>query len=260
MDWSPPREPALGPAAFIEPCIPTLAKGARTGPAWVHEIKHDGYRLMVCRRGDRVRLFTRRGYDWTDRYHPIANAAAALACDATIDGEAVVCDHAGVADFERLHSREHDKHAFLWAFDLLELDGEDLRPSPLLERIGALRRLLRRAKSGIYYVEHLDGDGAEAFAHACGLGLEGIVSKDRTRSYRSGRSKTWLKIKNPKAPGVTRFEDRDAPAWPTIAAAHLGAPRAADSEKAAGAICAASCYASAEGVIIPRSRLMVRRD
>jgi ATP-dependent DNA ligase len=182
------------------------------GPQWIHEIKHDGYRLIVCRRNDRVRLFTRRGYDWTDRYPLIANAAAALACDATIDGEVVVCDRAGVADFERLHSREHDRQAFLWAFDLLDLDGEDFRPIPLLERKDALRRLLRRPKAGIHFVDHLEGDGAKFFAHACELGLEGIVSKNRTRSYRSGRVKHWLKIKNPQAPGVTWFEDRDAPA------------------------------------------------
>jgi len=74
-----------------------------------------------------------------------------------------------------------------------------------------MRRLLRRAKAGIHFVDHLEGDGAEVFAHACEIELEGIVSKDRTCSYRSGRSKTWLKIKNPQAPGVTRFEDRDAP-------------------------------------------------
>jgi hypothetical protein len=80
---------------------------------------------------------------------------------------------------------------------------------------------LRRAKIGIHFVDHLDGDGAQAFAQACRMGLEGIVSKDRTRSYRSGRSKTWLKIKNPQAPGVTRFEDRDAPA---AAAEGVGAP------------------------------------
>ena len=82
--------------------------------------------LIVCRRGDRVRLFTRRGYDWTDRYPLIVATADALPCDATIDGEVLVCDRAGVADFERLHSREHDRQAFLWAFDLLDLDGEDL--------------------------------------------------------------------------------------------------------------------------------------
>jgi ATP-dependent DNA ligase len=207
MFW-PTSAPSRRPVGFIEPCIPTRAHKPPAGPQWIHEIKHDGYRLIVRRHGDRVRLFTRRGYDWTDRYPLIANAAAALGCDATIDGEAVVCDRAGVADFERLHSREHDRQAFLWAFDLLELDGEDLRPSPLFERKAALRRLLRRAKAGLHYVEHLDGDGADIFDHACRLGCEGIVSKDRSRPYRSGKSKTWIKVKNPKAPGVRRFEDR----------------------------------------------------
>jgi ATP-dependent DNA ligase len=200
--------PSRRPVGFIEPCIPARAQKPPAGPQWLHEIKHDGYRLIVCRRADRVRLFTRRGYDWTERYPLIAAAADALACDATIDGEVVVCDRAGVADFERLHSREHDGRAFLRAFDLLELDGEDLRPSPLFERKAALRRLLRRAKTGIHFVDHLEGDGAKVFAHACELGLEGIISKDRTRSYRSGRSNTWLKIKNPQAPGMLRFEDR----------------------------------------------------
>jgi ATP-dependent DNA ligase len=188
--------PRRRPVGFIEPCIPTRAEAPPAGPQWIHEIKHDGYRLIVCRRGDRVRLFTRRGYDWSDRYRLVAAAAAALPADVTIDGEVVVGDDGGVADFERLHSRDHDGRAFLWAFDLLELDGEDLRSQPLLERKGALRRLLSRSKTGIQFVDQLDGDGAEVFAHACKLGLEGIVSKDRTRPYRSGRTKTWLKIKN----------------------------------------------------------------
>jgi ATP-dependent DNA ligase len=200
------------PIGFIEPCIPTRADKVPAGPQWIHEIKHDGFRLIVRRRGDRVGLFTRRGFDWTDRYPLIAAAAAALACNAIIDGEAVVCDDAGVANFERLHSREHDRHAFLWAFDLLELGDIDLRPLALAERKDHLHRLLRCAPAGIQYTEHLEGDGAEIFAHACRLGLEGIVSKDRTRPYRSGPSKTWLKIKNPQAPGVLRFENRDAPA------------------------------------------------
>ncbi len=202
----------LRPTGFIEPCIPTPVAGPPSGQQWIHEIKHDGYRLIVCRRNGRVRLFTRRGFDWTDRYPLIDAAGADLGCDATIDGEAVVSDDNGIADFERMHSRLHDDKAFLWAFDLLVLDGEDLRPRPLSERKGALRRLLRRARSGIQFAEHIEGDGGEVFAHACKLGFEGIVSKDRTRPYQSGPSKTWLKIKNPAAPGVTRFEDRDAPA------------------------------------------------
>jgi bifunctional non-homologous end joining protein LigD len=110
-----------------------------------------------------------------------------------------------------LHSRENDQRAFLYAFDLLELDGEDLRPTPRLARKAALDRLLHRVKTGIRFTEHLVDDGATVFAHACKLGCEGIVSKDRTRPYRSGPSKTWLKIKNPDAPGVLRFHDSEAP-------------------------------------------------
>ena len=97
---------------------------------------------------------------------------------------------------------------FLYAFDLLELDGEDWRPRPLEQRKARLAKLLAKAPAGIQYSEHVEGDGAIVFEHACQLGLEGIVSKHREHPYRSGRSKTWLKIKNPKAPGVLRFEDR----------------------------------------------------
>ncbi len=211
MSWRT-AAPLRRPVGFIEPQIPTRADKVPVGPQWIHEIKHDGYRLIVRRQGERVRLFTRRGYDWSDRYPLIVAAAAALPADATIDGEAVVSDDAGVADFERLHSREHDGQAVLYAFDLLGLDGEDMRSKPLFERKRALQRLLRRAKTGIQFNDHIEDDGATVFAHACKLGYEGIVSKDRTRPYQSGPSKTWLKIKNPAAPGVTRFEDRDAPA------------------------------------------------
>jgi ATP-dependent DNA ligase len=131
----------------------------------------------------------------------------ALPADATIDGEAVVCDGKGVADFELLHSREHDLRVIMYAFDLLELDGIDLRPLALEERKARLFGLLARVPSGIQYNEHIEGNGAEVFAHACKLGFEGIISKDRTRSYRSGRTKTWLKIKNPDAPGTLRFKE-----------------------------------------------------
>ena len=94
----------------------------------------------------------------------------------------------------------------LYAFDLLELDGEDFRPQPLHARKARLAKLLAKAPAGIQYNEHVEGDGAVVFTHACKLGLEGIVSKHREHPYRSGPSKTWLKIKNPAAPGVTRFE------------------------------------------------------
>jgi bifunctional non-homologous end joining protein LigD len=132
--------------------------------------------------------------------------AAITASSATIDGEAVCCDANGVSVFDDLHSRQHDRRALLYAFDLLELDGEDLRPQPLHARKARLEALLAKAPAGIQYNEHAEGDGKLVFDHACRLGLEGIVSKHRDHPYRSGRSKTWLKVKNPAAPGVMRFE------------------------------------------------------
>jgi bifunctional non-homologous end joining protein LigD len=199
------------PPGFVEPCIPTLASRPPTGPQWVHEIKHDGYRLIARKTGDRVRLFTRRGYDWSERYPLISKAVAALnATSATIDGEAVVCDdESGLSIFEELHSRRSDDRVSLYAFDLLELDGEDFRPQPLHARKAQLEKLLAKAPSGIQFNEHVEGDGQLVFEHACKLGLEGIVSKHRDHPYRSGRSKSWLKVKNPAAPGVTRFEKED---------------------------------------------------
>src|SRR5476651_207929 len=113
---------------MIEPCIPTRASKPPVGPQWIHEIKHDGYRLIARKRDGRVRLFTRNGFDWTDRYPLIREAVAALApASATIDGEAVWCDGEGLAIFDKLHSRACDDQVFLYAFDLLELDGQDWR-------------------------------------------------------------------------------------------------------------------------------------
>ena len=131
---------------FVPPCIPTRAAKPPAGPDWVHEIKHDGYRLQVRRDGDAVRLFTRRGYDWTGRYPAIAVTAAELrARSFTLDGEAVVCGPDGVAVFDALHRRGTVSEAMLYAFDLLELDGEDLRALPLGDRKKRLARLLARA-------------------------------------------------------------------------------------------------------------------
>jgi bifunctional non-homologous end joining protein LigD len=113
----------------------------------------------------------------------------------------------GLAIFDKLHSRACDHQVFLYAFDLLELDGEDLRPRPLEARKANLAKLLAKATAGIQYSEHLEGDGAAIFAHACRLGAEGIVSKHREHRYRSGPNKAWLKTKNPMAPGMLRFQE-----------------------------------------------------
>jgi ATP-dependent DNA ligase len=138
------------------------------------------YRLIARKRDVRVRLFTRNGFDWTERYPLIRNAVAALrTSSATIDGEAVCCDEAGVAVFEKLHSRARDCEVFLYAVDLLELDGENWRLRSLEEPKARLARLLAKAPAGIQYSEHLAGDGEAIFVHACKLGLEGIVSKHR---------------------------------------------------------------------------------
>jgi bifunctional non-homologous end joining protein LigD len=193
---------------FVDPCIPTRAAKAPVGPGWVHEIKHDGYRLVVRRDGPAVRLFTRRGYDWTDRYPAIASAAAKLrARSFTMDGEAVVVGADGVAVFEALHRRHKASDAILYAFDLLELDGEDLRPQPLSARKAKLARLLARKPAWIVFNEHTDENGATVFQHACRFGLEGIVSKRISAPYRSGPSRDWLKIKNPDSPAMGRARE-----------------------------------------------------
>jgi bifunctional non-homologous end joining protein LigD len=126
---------SVRPSGFVEPCIPTLATAPPTGIGWAHEIKHDGYRLLVRRDGISVRLFTRRGYDWTGRYPVIAEAAGRLrASTFTSDGEAVVCGPDGVAIFDALHTERRLHEAFLYAFDLIEVDGQDLRSLPYSER------------------------------------------------------------------------------------------------------------------------------
>jgi bifunctional non-homologous end joining protein LigD len=178
---------SLSCAGFIAPCRPTASDRCKSGPEWVHEIKHDGYRLIARRNGERVRLYTRRGFNWADRYPRIVEALRSLPVRSiVIDGEAVVCGKDGKSDFDKLHSGTHDASVFLYGVDLIELDGEDLRPAPLEQRKGKLEKLLAR-NDGMRFSEHLDGDGAIVFKHACKLGLEGVVSKRRDLPYRSGR-------------------------------------------------------------------------
>jgi ATP-dependent DNA ligase len=195
----------VGPNGFIEPCFSTRAAKPPVGPDWVHEIKHDGYRLIVRRDADTVRLFTRRGYDWSGRYPAIARAAAKLrARSFTIDGEAAVCGPDGVAVFHALHRRGTVTEAMLYDFDLLELDGVDYRSLPLSERKERLARLVDRRLTGIVMNDHTDEDGATVVRHACKLGLEGVVSKRLAAPYRSGPSRDWIKVKNPDSPAMVR--------------------------------------------------------
>jgi ATP-dependent DNA ligase len=207
MRWrsSTSVRPAPG---FIEPCVPTVAKRAPMGPDWVYEIKHDGYRLMVRKQDDRVRVYTRRGADWTERFPRIVQAARRLKVRSILlDGECIVYDKNGIPSFALLHSRDYDREASLAAFDLLELDGEDVRRHALLDRKTRLARLLARAKLGIEFNVHMEGEGAVIFEHACKLGFEGIVAKRKDLPYESGRSRRWLKIKNPNSPAAKRVED-----------------------------------------------------
>jgi len=168
--------PLIRADGIVAPCIPTLAHRPPSGPDWAHEIKHDGYRLIVRREGNAVRLFTRRGHDWTDRYPAIAAVAAKLRAKSfTLDGEAAVSGADGVAVFEALHRRRAAPDAVLHAFDLLELNGKDLRPLPLGERKAKLAKLLAGSTAGIVFNEHTDEDGPTVFQHACRFGFEGIV-------------------------------------------------------------------------------------
>jgi bifunctional non-homologous end joining protein LigD len=208
MLWRNSRgRPLNAPAAFIHPCQPIVAKQPPSGPAWAHELKHDGYRLQIHVRDGRVRLYTITGADWSKRYPLIVEAAAKIDGSAILDAEVVWLDLNGVAQFDALHSRVNDGLATALAFDLLMQNGEDLRRKPFAERKAILRKVLQRTRRGIQYIEHSEGGGVEMFKAVCKLGLEGIVSKKLDSPYKSGPSKAWLKIKNPNAPAATRAID-----------------------------------------------------
>jgi bifunctional non-homologous end joining protein LigD len=193
---------------FVEPCLPSQVTKPPAGPDWIHEIKHDGFRLLARRGAAGVRLFTRNGRDWTERLPLIVEALSALkVTTCLIDGEAVACTETGLAEFEHLRDRRGDVH--LCAFDLLEIDGRDLRLEHLAERRRLLARLVRKPRSGLVLNAVFEQEGPLVFEHACLLGCEGIVSKRKHSRYRSGRSRDWLKMKNPNAPAVRREAEED---------------------------------------------------
>jgi bifunctional non-homologous end joining protein LigD len=156
-----------------------------------------------------VRLFTRNGHDWTDRFPWIVETAHKNRHQQfVVDGEAVLLGVDGISDFNGLHSRQHNDEVQLYAFDILALNGEDLRGLPLSMRKTNLARLLARRPDGIFVAPFEQGEiGPDLFRAACGMGLEGLVSKRADLPYRAGRSKDWIKVKNRKHPAMHRVQD-----------------------------------------------------
>lgn len=185
---------------FIPPALAEMAAAPPSGENFIHEIKFDGYRIQARLDHGQTMLKTRNGLDWTPRFQPVAIAVAALPAEtALIDGEIVVEDDNGVSSFSALQAvlKGERRGAFVYhAFDLLHLDGRDLRREPLTVRKAALAELLARNRNPILRLsEHLSERGPLVFEHACRMGLEGIVSKRADAPYRSGRSRNWIKSK-----------------------------------------------------------------
>ena len=179
---------------FIEPELATSVDRVPSGARWIHEIKFDGYRVQVHLRDAAVKVFTRRGNDWTNRFRKIASDAWHVnAGSAIIDGEVVVPAANGTTDFSVLQNELKGRSAkiVMVAFDLLYLNGRDLRGLPLHERKAVLKKII--ADTDVQFSESFEVDGREMYKHACKTGLEGVVSKLRDSRYRSGRTNDWAK-------------------------------------------------------------------
>jgi bifunctional non-homologous end joining protein LigD len=189
---------------FRKPQLATLVDEVPAGNGWMHEIKFDGYRAMIAAAGDKVRVFTRSGKDWTDKFLPLVQHIASLDLPAClVDGEIVAHDAQGNPDFSTLQKvlkRGHgsqskaDALAF-YAFDLIELAGDDLADLPNIERKERLEALLGSAKPPIHLADHIIGAGEKLFQSMCSAGQEGIISKKMDARYRSARSRAWVKVK-----------------------------------------------------------------
>lgn len=191
------RHSALPP--YIAPQLALLVDRPPPGDDWLHELKYDGYRILARIEDGHARLLSRNRKDWTLRFPIVARAVAALPLrSAWIDGEIAVVLHDGTTSFAALQnagSLPEGAALAYFVFDLLHLDGRDLRPLPLEERKRALRSLLRRGPGPVRYGEHVLGSGPEFFRAACGRGLEGIVAKRRDGPHRPGRGRDWIKVK-----------------------------------------------------------------
>ncbi len=196
-----PRRKAKAMPAFIAPALATLRTQPPGGGEWLHEVKFDGYRTQAHIDGGEVRLLTRNGLDWTKKFGvPINKALTGLDCDdAILDGEIVVLADNGVASFSSLQaalSENRPERLIYYIFDLLYLDGVDLRPEPLVERKQQLRSLLGEDDDGVLrYSEHFADPGKTILRHACRMGLEGVVSKRADATYCGGRILDWIKSK-----------------------------------------------------------------
>ena len=186
---------------FVTPCLATLVEKAPDTKRWEHEIKFDGYRIQARLDHGKVRLLTRKGLDWTARFPSVAQAIAKLDTKtALIDGELVVEDSEGISRFSLLQqdlSTGRHGRMVLYAFDLIHLDGADLRRLPLSTRKSALSRLLRRGHDRVHlrFSRSLHERGPALLKHACKMGLEGIMSKLVDAPYHSGRGRDWVKAK-----------------------------------------------------------------
>ena len=184
---------------FIEPQLASPVDQPPEGTHWIHEIKHDGYRCQLVIEEGTARVFTRNGHDWSDRYPGIVRAGSNLNCrSAIIDGEAIIQDGNGASDFDALPAaiQSRSNNIILCAFDLLHLNGVDLRQQILWDRRAELSNLLGSdPTSRIQFSEEFTGSGATFFKACADNDLEGIVSKLTIAPYRSGRTKTWLKTK-----------------------------------------------------------------
>jgi bifunctional non-homologous end joining protein LigD len=179
---------------FVEPALATSIEKAPSGDRWIHEIKFDGYRVQVHLTNNEVKVFTRRGYDWTHRFKKIASDAWHIgAGSAIIDGEVVAPAADGTTDLSVLQNEMKGRSIkiVMVAFDLLYLNGYDLRKLPL-ERKALLKKTID--KTDIQFSESFEVDGSEMFKHACKTGLEGVVSKVQGSHYSSGRSNDWVKV------------------------------------------------------------------
>jgi bifunctional non-homologous end joining protein LigD len=181
-------------SGFVEPALASSIAKVPSGARWIHEIKFDGYRVQVHLANEAIRIFTRRGHVWTHRFKKVSHDAWHIkAGSAIIDGEIVVPAADGTTDFSVLQNelKGQSKKIVLVAFDLLYLNGRDLRKLPLVQRKAELKKII--TGTDIQFSESFAIDGQAMFAHACNIGLEGVVSKVRDSVYPTGRSNDWVK-------------------------------------------------------------------